>query len=133
MKVISSQISFKKKGLQKNNIKFDEKFGTGSIYNRGEETIMLTDALRKNLKIINVKETIGFVKQEESTWFTGFNEEFFLKQGACFYRVNPRIYILLILQYAIRKYKLYNENLKLKVAIQNMIKGAWQYKKEVYK
>ena len=129
MRVISSQISLKKSSLQKNNIKFDEKFGAGSLYDRGEETIMLTDALRKKLKIINVNETIGYVRQEESTWFKGFNENFFLKQGACFYRINKKTYIFLILQYAIRKYKLYRKNLKLKVAIKNMLKGANQYKK----
>lgn len=129
MRIISSQISFKKQSLINNNITFDEDFGAGAKYNRSEETIMLVDAIRKDLKIININETIGTIKQDSSTWFEGFNEDFFFKQGACFYRINRKTYLLLIMQYAIRKYKLYKQNLTIKTAILNMLKGAKQYKK----
>lgn len=128
MRIISSQISFKKQSLINNNIIFDEEFGAGAKYDRSEETIMLVDSLRKGLKIININETIGTVQQDTSTWFKGFNEDFFFKQGACFYRMNKKTYLLLIMQYAIRKYKLYKQNLTIKTAIYSMLKGAKQYK-----
>ena len=89
---------------------------------------MLVDAVRKGLKIVNINETIGTVQQDSSTWFKGFNEDFFFKQGACFYRMNKKIYLLLIIQYAIRKYKFYKQNLTIMSAINNMLKGAKQYK-----
>ena len=52
MRVISSQITFRRKSIIKSNIKFDEKFGAGAKYNRAEESIMLCDAIRnvKNYK-----------------------------------------------------------------------------------
>lgn len=133
MRIISSQITFKRESIIKNNIKFDEDFGAGSKYDRAEETIFLCDALRNNLKIVNVNTIIASVKQENSTWFRGFNKDFFIKQGACFYRMNKKIYLLLIIQYAIRKYKLYKKTIKFEDAIYNMLNGANKYKKEIRK
>lgn len=130
MRVISSQITFRRKSMIKNNIKFDKNFGAGAKYDRAEETIMLCDASRKKMKIVYVNKLIGTVKQENSTWFKGFNKDFFFKQGACFYRMNRPIYIFLIIQYAIRKYKLYNKNIKIKEAIHSMFQGANEYKRE---
>ena len=131
MRIISSQITFKRESIIKNNIKFDENFGAGSKYDRAEETIFLCDALRKKLKIVNISDIIASVKQENSTWFNGFNKDFFTKQGACFYRMNKKIYLLLIIQYAIRKYSLYKNRVTLKEAIYNMLNGANTYKKEI--
>ena len=37
-------------------------------------------------------------------------KEFLKKQGAVFYRLMPKHYKILIIQYAIRKYKLYKKN-----------------------
>lgn len=130
MRIISSQITFKRDSLIKNNIKFDEKFGAGSKFDKAEETIMLCDALRKGLRIINIPIVIATIKQEESTWFKGFNKDFLTKQGACFYRMNQPIYMILIIQYAIRKYKLYKKNATVKEALICMVKGANEYKKE---
>lgn len=131
MRIISSQITFKRESIIKNNIRFDENFGAGAKYNRAEETIFLCDALRNNLKIVNVNTVIASVKQENSTWFKGFNKDFFVQQGACFYRMNKNIYLLLILQYAIRKYSLYKKSVTLKDSICSMIYGVKKYKKEI--
>lgn len=133
MRIISSQISFKKQSLINNNITFDEDFGAGSKYDKSEETIMLVDALKKGLKVININETIGTVQQESSTWYKGFNQDFIFKQGASFYRMDKRIYVLLIIQYAIRKYQYYKQNLTFIEAIANMLRGAKKYRKDVDK
>lgn len=130
MRIISSQITFKRESIIKNNIKFDEKFGAGSKYDKAEETIMLCDSLRKKLKIVNISTIIATIKQKESTWFKGFNKNFLIKQGACFYRINKPIYIILIIQYAIRKHKFYKKSATIKQALKYMLQGAQMYKKE---
>lgn len=123
MRIASVEISFKQKSILNNNIKFDENFGVGSKFNRGEEQIFLYDALKEGLKIFFVNKKIGEVKQENSTWFSNYDKDFFKIQGQVFKRMSPKFYKLLIIQYAIRKYFLYHNTITLKDAIYNMLKN----------
>ena len=84
MKIASSEISFKRKTIIDNNISFNEKFGAGTVLNRGEEQIFLYEALKKKLNIIFVNKKIATVKQEDSSWFNKFDEDFFVIQGKIF-------------------------------------------------
>ena len=122
MKIVSFEISFKRKSILDNNLKFDESFGAGTKFNRGEEQIFLYEALRKGLKIFFVNKKIGEVKQENSTWFSNYNKEFFEIQGQVFKRISPKFYKILIIQYAIRKYFLYHKTISFKDAIYSMMK-----------
>ena len=128
LKIQSSQITFKKVSIENANIKFDEDFGSGCSFKVGEESIFLYEALRKKLKIYFVNRKIGVVTQKQSKWFSGYNKDFFINQGAIFYRLSKKYYKLLILQYALRKRKLYKENLKMLETIKIMFKGAKKYK-----
>ena len=111
MKIVSFEISFRKKSILQNNLKFDENFGTGTKLNRGEEQIFLYEALRKGLKIMSVNKKIAEVEQAKSTWFTKYDENFFDIQGQVFKHMTSKFYGILILQYAIRKYPLYRKDI----------------------
>ncbi len=50
--VSSVEITFKRKSIIKNNLKFNTYFGIGSKYPIGEEALFLRDAYKKGLKII---------------------------------------------------------------------------------
>ena len=128
LKIQSSQITLKKESIENANIKFDEDFGSGCSFKVGEESIFLYEALRKKLKIYFVNRKIGVVTQKQSKWFSGYNKDFFINQGTIFYRLSKKYYKLLILQYALRKRKLYKENLKMLETIKIMFKGAKKYK-----
>lgn len=129
MQLCSVQLTFKKNSLLNSNIKFDEKFGTGSEkYIMGEENIFLFDCLNKKLKIYYVDETIAFLNESESTWFKGYTKDYFISKGACFYRMSSKYSMVLILQFAIRKYNLYKNNISLKEALRYMIKGFKEMK-----
>lgn len=121
MKIVSYEISFKKKSIQDKNLMFQEEYGAGTKNNRGEEQIFLYDAIRNGLKIIFVNKKIGEAKQEESTWFTGYDLEFFKTQGRIFKKMSPKHYKLLVFQYAIRKYFLYHKKISIKNAICSML------------
>lgn len=124
MRVVSFEISCRRKSLIANNIKFDENFGIGAKNNRGEEQILLYEALKKGLNVIFVNEKIGEAKQEESNWFLKYDKQFFEIQGRVFKRLTKRYYLLLILQYAIRKYPLYKKDINFIHAMQSMLRGS---------
>ena len=120
MRICSFQITFKREKIIEKDIKFKESFGAGTYYDRGEETIFLWECIRKGLKIKFVNKKIAEVNQRKSTWFKGFSEDYFIKQGRVFYELSNKFYKLLILQFAIRKYHLYRKNISLLKAIELM-------------
>ena len=129
MRVCSNQITFKRERILKNNIYFDELFGSGSKYCFGEDTIILCDALKQKMKIVYVDKLICIKPKNKSSWFKGYNKDYFLSRGAVFYRMSCRLYIFLILQFAIRKRNKYIKNISMFQSIHYMIKGANEYKK----
>ena len=68
---------------------------------------------------------------EQSTWFSGFNEKFMYDQGAIFYRIYRKYYKIMIWQYLIRKIFLYRKNITPKQAYISMCEGAKRCK-EIY-
>lgn len=124
MKVVSFEMSCRRKSIITNNLRFDENFGIGAKNNRGEEQIFLYEALKKGLNVIFVNKKIGEVRQEESNWFEKYDKQFFEIQGRVFKRLTKKYYILLILQYAIRKYPLYNKDINFIQATKSMLIGA---------
>lgn len=129
MKIASYQITFKRTSIVDNNISFNELFGAGSKYTCGEENIFLSKALKKGLKIYFVNQNIAIVDHNESTWFNGFNDKYFITKGAMFYEMSPFLSRLLILQFAVRKYYLYNNQKSFNKALREMIDGLKEYRK----
>lgn len=131
MKVRTYEITFKTDVLKKCNIKFDNNFGPGGIFSKGEETIFISDLLKKGIKIYSTNKKIVSVRDEKSSWFTGFNKKYLYDQGAIFYRIEPKFYFLLILQYVIRKHSLYKHKLSILQAYKQLMAGAKECKKVV--
>lgn len=132
MRVRTNEIALKKETIEKikeKNIKFDCNFGPGGIFKKGEETIFMAELKRLGLKIYSVDINISTSKNEKSTWFTGFNEQFLYDQGAIFYKLAPKWYQILILQYIIRKHFLYKNNLNIFQAYKQLLLGVKECKK----
>ncbi len=132
LKINSAQITFKRESIVNNNIKFNENFGAGAEkYTAGEENIFLYECLKKGLKIYREPVYILEIEERESgsTWFKGYNKEYFTTKGAVYYQMTPTFYWILILQFAIRKRKLYVRNMKTIQAIKTMFNGKNEYKK----
>ncbi len=75
-------ITFRLKSIQKANIFFNVLFGSGSIYESGEESLWLREARKKGLKVYLYPAVIASVDYSKSTWFRGYNEKFFYDKGA---------------------------------------------------
>ncbi len=131
LKKSSVEIAFKIKPLQENNIKFDEDFGSGAkMYTSGEENIFLRDCLKKGLKIIYEPLFIARLDDKnDSTWFKGFNEQYFKTKGAVFERLTHTFSVIYIWMFAIKKYSIYKGRMKFLDALKCMRTGKKEYKK----
>lgn len=130
LKISSVQLTFKKSSIENKNIKFDENFGSGSKYFMGEENIFMYDCLKNKLKIYYVPIKIGTLKViNESNWFKGYNKDYFKVKGIVYYRMSKLLSLFLILQFSLRKCKLYKNEINLFDSIKYMCKGIKEYKK----
>lgn len=124
--ISSVQMVVKRESIIKYNVKFDENFGAGSPNGAGEENIFMFDCLKKNMKIYYVPIVIGTLLPSESTWFTGFNKEYFVKRGRIFRRLFGFYGYVHSLYFAISKYRRYKNQLSLIQAIALLYRGMHQ-------
>lgn len=130
MKIQSVQLTMRRESIIKNNLLFNENFGAGAKWFMGEENIFLYDCLKKGLKIYYVPDTIARLNDSESTWFRGFNKEYFIVKGGVYYEMSKIFCPLFILQFAIRKKKKYKNEMSIIEAIKFMNQGKKKRKKE---
>jgi len=128
LKIFSPEIAFRKSSVK--DIAFDPLFGAGAKYPMGEENIFLYDCLRKGKKIMYVPIQIATLREEESTWFKGYDKDFFIARGANYAAMSVWFSHVLIWQFALRKKSLYGMNLTMKEALQTMYKGRKEYLSE---
>ena len=127
MKIFSPEIAFRLSRIKAAGLRMDELFGAGAKYGMGEENIFLFDAIRAGLKITYVPIRIAGTVENESSWFRGYNEEFFRNRGAGYYRMSPLWNFVLCLQFALRKRGLYRDSMSFFSAMKWMKKGKEMY------
>lgn len=128
-KIQSVQLTFKKESIIRNHITFDEEFGAGAKYYCGEENIFMCDCMKKGLKLYFVPQKIATLSDEEnSSWFKGYDIKYFKTKGAVYNRMSSLLCFPLILQFAVRKKKLYENQFSLFEIIKIMLSGAREYR-----
>lgn len=126
LKIFSPEIAFRRESIR--DLRFDEDFGAGSgKYIMGEENIFLYDALKAKKKIYYVPLKIAELKEVQSTWFSDYDERFFISRGANYAAMSRLWSHILMWQFAIRKRSLYKENLSFLDAVSFMYKGRKEY------
>ena len=130
MKIFSPEVAFRLSSLRKKGIRLDESFGAGAKYAMGEENIFLWDCLKKGLNITYIPERIAGLIPNESTWFKGYDRIFFRNRGAGYYRMSSRLWLLLCIQFAVRKRALFGGQVSVMQAIKWMIRGKREYAEE---
>ena len=101
------RVAIRTEKIKQNNIFFSVLFGGGSKYSAGEDSLFISDCIRKKLKVYESEKIIGYVSHETSTWFEGYTEKYFIDKGAfyaCFTKSFPFLWCL---QFAIRRKNLY--------------------------
>ena len=126
LKIFSPEIAFRRDRIS--DLSFDEDFGAGSgKYIMGEENIFLYDALKKGKHIYYLPIQIAELKEVESTWFSEYDERFFISRGANYAAMSKIWSHVLIMQFALRKRALYTNKLSTASAIKCMYKGRKEY------
>ena len=78
------RIAIRKESIVKENITYSLLFGGGARYSAGEDNLFITHCIQAGLICRASKEHIGTVKQEVSTWFSGYGEKYFMDRGSLF-------------------------------------------------
>jgi len=125
LKIFSPEIAFRRKNIL--DTPYDEEFGAGAKYRMGEENLFLYECLKKKKNIIYMPIQIAELREEESTWFRGYDREFFLCRGANYVAMSKWFSHVLIWQFALRKKSLYGQNAGMFQVIKWMYEGRREY------
>lgn len=96
------RIAFRLRSIQKAGIWFSNLFGGGAAYCSGEDSLFLRDAFRRGLKVYSHPLVISESIPRESTWFSGYNEEYFFGKGAYCQAAMPLLKYAVFLRYLVR-------------------------------
>ena len=124
LKIASWQITFRRKTIIDNKLRFDIKLGAGTGNGAGEENKFLLNAYDKGLKIYHYPINIATMIENESTWFNGYNEDYFYKRGASTrYILGFWLSCVYAIYFLIFKYGEYKNNISFVNAGLKLFKG----------
>lgn len=129
MKVSSWQISFRRASLIESGVRFDELMGAGTGNGAEEELKFLTDCEKAGLSIYYVPSEIASVGQTSSTWFKGYDEEFFRNRGSTTrYILGTLPAVMYALYYVLAKRDMYSRDISPANALRAILKGIRENK-----
>lgn len=127
LKIASYQIAFRRDSIMQNQIMFDPLMGAGSGNGCGEENKFLIDCLQKGLKIYYSPTVIASVHPQSSTWFFGYDKNFFYQRGAATrYYMGNYLSLMYAFYYLITKYPLYHKEISIWNAAKSLFQGYFK-------
>lgn len=91
-------------------ISFNIMFGGGCPYSCGEDSLFLSDCIKKGLRLVAVPDTIACLCEiRESTWFRGYTDKYFFDRGIVYYLINKKLAVFYSLYHCYRKRKRYSQ------------------------
>lgn len=100
MRYGTARVAIRKGALDKACLSFSTLYGGGAKYSSGEDSLFIRDAFRKGLKMYTSPTVIARVKQEESSWFHGYNDKYFIDKGVLIANAFPLMKDLLVYYFA---------------------------------
>lgn len=85
--------------LLESGITFSLLFGGGAKYSNGEDSLFLTEFIKKGYRVYTAPVTIGREEAGESSWFRGYNEKFFHDRGVLYHYLYGRLAWILALRF----------------------------------
>lgn len=98
-----ARITARREKILYNNITFSLLFGGGARYGAGEDVTFVQDCIRAGLKVYKSPIIVSTMKQDSSTWFSGFNKKYFKDKGALLYANFPMLATIGIYLQALKK------------------------------
>ena len=90
----------RKSAVDKACLSFSTLYGGGAKYSAGEDSLFIREAFRKGLKMYAAPAVIAEVKQEQSSWFCGYTDKFFIDKGVLIANAFPIMKHLLVYYFA---------------------------------
>ena len=109
MRYGTARVAMRKGAIDKACLSFSTLFGGGAPYSSGEDSLFIREAFRKGLKMYSSPIVIAQVKQEESSWFHGYTDKFFIDKGVLVANAFPFIKNILLYYFAYRMRNLTKE------------------------
>lgn len=123
-----ARLSFRLSKVRGEGLEFSTLFGAGARYSAGEDTLFLRDCLSARLRVICVPVSVAdLVDLRESTWFRGYNLDFFHSRGALFAAVSRISWRLLVLQFLVRHWRGLGGVVTFNAALRAMFDGGNEY------
>lgn len=76
--------AIRRESLLRFGVTFSLLFGGGARYGSGEDSLFLSDLMKKGCKVYTAPVVIGREEAGASTWFEGYNEKFFFDKGVLY-------------------------------------------------
>lgn len=92
-------LAVRRESLLTSGITFSLLFGGGAKYSNGEDSLFLTEFIKKGYKVYTAPVTIGREEAGESTWFHGYNEKFFHDRGVLYHYLYGKLAGVLALRF----------------------------------
>ena len=77
-----ARITARREKLLHNNITFSLLFGGGAKYAAGEDVTFIQDCIKAGLKVYKSPVIVSTMKQDSSTWFSGYHKKYYVDKGA---------------------------------------------------
>ncbi len=100
MRYGTARVAMRKGAVEKACLSFSTLYGGGARFCSGEDSLFISEAIRKGLKMYVCPIVIAKVKQEESSWFKGYNDKFFIDKGVLLANAFPYLKSLLVYYFA---------------------------------
>ena len=111
----------KREILMRHNLYFHENYGSGTLNYCGEDTIFLQTLINKKVVFFISPTKISEISQGESTWFNGYNSDYFYTVG----KVLSEIYPLLSRIIVIRSAYKFSKNEKCSLSFREILKNYY--------
>lgn len=118
---ISTSLAFRRSSYEWANLSFHPRYGAGSYYKNGEESLVVRDARLKGLRVFETEESIGKQDFYSSTWFDGYDEKYLFDKGALLKTLYPKAWCFMMPYFFKLKKK---SKLTYGQMLKQMIKGA---------
>lgn len=84
-----ARLAVRREKILYNNVSFSLLFGGGSKYSCGEDTIFLQDCIKAGLRIYKSPILVASVKQDSSSWFSGYTDKYYKDKWTLFAAIFP--------------------------------------------
>lgn len=123
------RIAVRREAVLKNNIWFSLLFGGGAPFQAGEDNLFLTNCIQKKMNSVASTIFLGTVKQEDSTWFKGYDEKYFFDRGALFAAMYGHCAYAMLVLFELKKVVSKN-SMRFHKRLKTGLKGVRMFKKK---